>query len=167
MTPDPNRPEVLLSVPNEIEAAAITTALAEYGVEAFAAGGYTSGFRAEAPGNVKVLVKHADLDRAKQALAGIRQQQDEIDWSKVDVMDGAEEESPTDETAEAEPLWRARTGRLWMAVTMVAVLIGLVVWLFAGFSVRLANTLVLSLLPIVLVTLWYCIVIWLFRWLKS
>jgi len=94
MTSDPNRPEVLLSAANEIEAAAMATALAEYGVEAFAAGGYTSGFKAEAPGNVNILVKHADLDRAREALAEIRRQQDEIDWSKVDVMEAAEEEPP-------------------------------------------------------------------------
>ena len=101
MALDHNRPEILLSVADEIEAAAMVTALAEYGVEAFAAGGYTSGFKAEAPGNVAVLVKHADLDRAKQALAEIRQQQGEIDWENVDVMEGAEEEPPVNETAGA------------------------------------------------------------------
>jgi hypothetical protein len=92
MTSDPDRPEELLAAANEIEAAAMVNALAEYGVEAFAAGGYTSGFQAEAPGNVKILVKQADLDRAKQALAEILKEQGEIDWSKVDVMEGAEEE---------------------------------------------------------------------------
>jgi hypothetical protein len=103
MTSDPNRPEVLLSVANEIEAAAMVNALAEYGVEAFAAGGYTSGFKAEAPGNVMILVKQADLDRAKQALAEIRQQQGDIDWSEVDVMEGAEDEPSADETTDTEP----------------------------------------------------------------
>ena len=84
MTPDPNRPEALLSVPDEIEAAAIVGALAEYGIEAFAAGGYISGFKVQAPVNVAVLVKHIDMDRAQQALAEIRAEQGEIDWSKVD-----------------------------------------------------------------------------------
>jgi hypothetical protein len=94
MTSDPDCPEVLFSAANEIEAAAMTSALAEYGIETFAAGGYTSGFKAEAPGNVDILVKHADLDRAREALAEIRLQQSEIDWSKVDVMEAAEEEPP-------------------------------------------------------------------------
>ena len=76
MTADPNRPEPLLSVRTEIEATAIVTALAGYGIEAFAVGGYTAGFRAEAPGNVQVLVKHANLDRAKQALGEIRRAKD-------------------------------------------------------------------------------------------
>ena len=74
MTPDPQQPETLLSVPTEVEAAAIVTALAEYDVKAMAVGGYTSGFKAEAPGGVAVVVKHADIERAKQALAEIRQQ---------------------------------------------------------------------------------------------
>ena len=74
MTPDPDRPETLLSVPTEIEAEVIVTALAEYGIKALAVGGCTSGFKAEAPGLVAVVVKHADVDRAKQALAEIRPQ---------------------------------------------------------------------------------------------
>jgi hypothetical protein len=94
MSLDPNRPERLLSVAHEIEAAAMVNALAESGVEAFAAGGYTSGFKAEAPGDVAVMVKQADLDRARQALAEIRQHQGDIDWDNVDVMEGAEDEPP-------------------------------------------------------------------------
>ena len=97
MTADPNRPERLLSVRTEIEATAIVTALVEYDIEAFAAGGYTAGFRAEAPGYVTVLVKHADLDRAKQAVAEIRRQQGDFDWSKVDVTETAEAQPPADE----------------------------------------------------------------------
>lgn len=69
MTPDPERPETLLSVANEIEATVIVDYLDQCGIRAFAAGGYTAGFRAEAPGDVKILVKQADLDRARRALA--------------------------------------------------------------------------------------------------
>lgn len=85
MAADPKGLEVLVSVSNEIEAAAIVTALAEYGVKATATGGYTSGFKAEAPGGVNVIVANADLDRARQALAEIQEKQDDIDWSKIDV----------------------------------------------------------------------------------
>jgi hypothetical protein len=102
MAPDPNRPEKLLAVANEIEATGITSALAEYGIEAFAVGGYTAGFKAEAPGTVAVMVRHADFDRAKQALKKIEQEQRKIDWANVDVMWGVEEEPPGDEEAEAE-----------------------------------------------------------------
>ena len=71
MASDPNRPEPLLSVPNEFEAAAIVTALADYGIEAITTGGYDV-FNAGAMSDVAILVKQADLDRAKRALAEIR-----------------------------------------------------------------------------------------------
>ena len=96
MIPDPTHPETLLTVSTEIEAAAIVTALAEYDVEALTVGGYTSGFKAEAPGNVAVVVKLADFDRAKQALTKIQAEQTEIDWSKVDVTEDAASEPPPD-----------------------------------------------------------------------
>lgn len=85
MSTAPDTPETLLTVPDESEAAAIVTALADYGIEAHATGGYVSGFRAEVPGGITVSVKSAELDRARQALAEILAQQDQIDWAQVDV----------------------------------------------------------------------------------
>jgi hypothetical protein len=81
---DPNEPEVLLSVANEIEAGAIVAALADYEIEAFTTGGYVSGFKVAAPADVAVLVKRADLDRAREALADIRQHHNDVDWSDAD-----------------------------------------------------------------------------------
>ena len=66
MSGDPNTPCKLLSVANEIEAGDLVTALAAYDIEAFTVGGFTSGFKAEAPGNVQILVRRSDLDRAKR-----------------------------------------------------------------------------------------------------
>ncbi len=63
-----NNPETLVSVPNDLEAAMIVSALAAHGVDASTAGDFTSGFRAEAPGMVKVIVRCADLTRAREAL---------------------------------------------------------------------------------------------------
>ncbi len=85
MTTDPHNPEVLTRVRTEVEAAALVTALAARGIEAFTTGSYTAGFRAEAPGEVQVLVRREDLARAQQTLAEIEQDQTEIDWSQVDV----------------------------------------------------------------------------------
>ncbi len=85
MLVDPNNPEVLTSVCTDVEAAAIVGALAALGIEASAIGGYTAGFRAEAPGRVNVIVKHADLGRARTALAEIEQNRPQVDWSQVDV----------------------------------------------------------------------------------
>lgn len=87
MNVDPQNLEVLVSVPNEIEAAAILNALQEHGIKAVASGGYTSGFKAEAPGEVKVLVKHGDTDRAQTLLSQIRSGQGQIDWTNFDVGD--------------------------------------------------------------------------------
>ncbi len=85
MPTDPNSPEVLSSVRTDVEAAAMVGALAERGIEASTTGGYTAGFRAEAPGFVNVIVKRKDLDRARQALADIEQNRPDVDWSQVDV----------------------------------------------------------------------------------
>jgi hypothetical protein len=85
MTNDPNSPCTLMSAANEIEAAGIVTALAAYDIEASTVGGFTAGFKAEAPGGVQVVVRRADLDRAQSALTEIRKSQDVIDWSAIDV----------------------------------------------------------------------------------
>ena len=93
MAVDPMNPEVLVSVPDEMEAAEIVSILADNGIHARAVGGYTSGFRAEAPGEVSVVVGHADLSRAEDALSEFQKERPEIDWSKIDFSDG---ESPSD-----------------------------------------------------------------------
>jgi hypothetical protein len=85
MTTDPNNPEILIRVPNEVEAAAVVAWLASEGIRALTSGAYTAGFRAEAPGDVRVLVKHEDLERAKQLLANRHDSPEGIDWSQVDV----------------------------------------------------------------------------------
>jgi hypothetical protein len=91
MAHDPNSPRALVSVPNEGSAAGIVTALAEQGIQASVTGGFTAGFQAEAPGQVQVVVRLADLERAKQALAELHEDEEEVDWSQVDV--GSPEDS--------------------------------------------------------------------------
>ena len=85
MTDDPNSPHVLLSVTNDVIAAGIVTALDARDIKATATGGFTSGFNTAAPGDVKVLVRYADLERARRALAEIQGEQGEINWSEIDV----------------------------------------------------------------------------------
>ena len=63
-----NTPETLVSVPNDLEAAMIVSTLAAHGVDATTSGDFTAGFRAEAPGEVKVLVRRSDLTEARHAL---------------------------------------------------------------------------------------------------
>jgi hypothetical protein len=78
-------PCLLLSVITEAEAAGIVTALADYGIKAMTTGGVTAGFKAEAPGSVQILVRHADLEPAQKALAEIQKDEGDVDWSQVDV----------------------------------------------------------------------------------
>jgi hypothetical protein len=130
MIPDPNRPDTLLSVSTEIEAAAIVTALAEYGIQALTVGGYISGFKAEVPSSVAVVVKRADFDPAKQALTEIRQQQADIDWSKVDVTETLESPADAGEAATAESVPSLVMARVWWLVELLGIAICLVIWLF-------------------------------------
>jgi hypothetical protein len=96
MTHDPNSPEVLVSLATEAEGASIVTALAERDVEASATGGFAFPGNLGIEGGVQVIVRYADLDRAKQALAEIREEQRDIDWSKVDVGEpGESDPQPT------------------------------------------------------------------------
>ena len=68
MPADPDRPVVLSSVPSEAQAVMIVAALEDRGIQARTQGELTSGFRAEAPGQVQVLVRLSDLERAREVL---------------------------------------------------------------------------------------------------
>jgi hypothetical protein len=84
----------LTTVFGEYEATAIVSALEAEGVRAQTVGGFTAGFRAEAPGGVSVVVLENDLPRAKQILADLREHGAGIDWSQVDVDNPDDGEPP-------------------------------------------------------------------------
>ena len=94
MTDDPNNPQVLFTAANEPEAASIVAALAERGIEASATGGLSFPGNLGLDGGVEVMVKHADIDRAKQALAEIREEDRQIDWSQIDTGEAGEPDAP-------------------------------------------------------------------------
>ncbi|WP_432797231.1 putative signal transducing protein [Poriferisphaera sp. WC338] len=83
-TSHPEDPTVVTSVETELEASLLIESLAEQGIEATSAGQITSGFRAEAPGLVNVLVHIKDLDKAKAAVEAFNKEHIEVDWSSVD-----------------------------------------------------------------------------------
>jgi len=85
MTADANSPVTLRSVRFEPEAVFLVNALAEHGIDARTSGALTSAFRAEAPGDVKVIVRESDLPQARQALEQINRERGQVDWSTVDV----------------------------------------------------------------------------------
>ena len=84
-TIDPNNPTPLTRFTNEVEAATILSALAENGIQGTTTGSFTTGFRTEAPGDVTVVVRHCDLQRALEVLAEVEAARKNIDWSAVDV----------------------------------------------------------------------------------
>ncbi len=77
----------LLSVTNEIEAAAIVAALAAHDIAARYDGAYTAGFRVEAPGEIQILVHEEDLARATDVVENSDNGVATIDWSTVDCGD--------------------------------------------------------------------------------
>jgi len=85
MTTDPNNPEILTHVANEVEAATIIDSLASHGIQASTTGSYTAGFLAEAPGTVQIIVKASHLVRAREALSKLEKEFSELDWSQIDV----------------------------------------------------------------------------------
>ncbi len=62
-------PIVLTTVMTEAEAAILVAQLEDHGIAAQISGGLTGGFRAEAPGSVRVLVHEENMERAKALLA--------------------------------------------------------------------------------------------------
>ncbi|MEX0819443.1 MAG: DUF2007 domain-containing protein, partial [Pirellulaceae bacterium] len=68
MTNDPDSPTIVYSAVNSVEAASVVTALEAEGIEATTTGSYTSGFQAEAPGEVKVVVRLSQADKARGVL---------------------------------------------------------------------------------------------------
>lgn len=82
---DLNNPTTLTQYCSEVEAAALLAALSESGIEGTTTGSFTTGFQAEAPGDVTVVVRQSDLPRAREVLAELENMKGEIDWDSVDV----------------------------------------------------------------------------------
>ena len=85
MTAEASSLEVLTQVPNEIEATLIANDLESEGIMSVLTGVNTASFQAEAPGMVSVMVRHADLERARQILMTVQNRAADTDWEHVDV----------------------------------------------------------------------------------
>jgi hypothetical protein len=131
MTTASDRLEVLHRTPNELEAAMLARVLEDHGIKATTTGGYTSGFRAEAPGNVSLLVVQADAPRARELLAQIPHDGG-VDWNAIDFDDSSSsEERPFLEGEEAEakntaPRFQYSLGLL--VILQTAICAGLALW---------------------------------------
>lgn len=62
---------------DDIEAQLVKNLLDDWGIEATVTGGTLSGYRAEAPADVRVMVRAEDADAAREALAAVRPEIDE------------------------------------------------------------------------------------------
>ena len=82
---DPNATVTLAMFPTELLAQMLADALGGAGINAVVAGGTTGGFRAEAPGMVKVLVAEGDTERARAVFNDWEHSGESIDWDQVDV----------------------------------------------------------------------------------
>ncbi|MBP87692.1 MAG: hypothetical protein CMJ64_13370 [Planctomycetaceae bacterium] len=69
MTTDPDSPTVVYRAATNIEAAPIVAALEAEGIEATVTGTFTSGFQAEAPGDVQVVVRQSQAEKASELIA--------------------------------------------------------------------------------------------------
>ena len=104
------------------------TALAEYDVEAITVGGYTSGFKAEAPGLVAVVVRLADFERAKEAMAEIRQQQARS-IGRTWTWRRRPKHQQSQTNGRRNPKRRV-SRHFWWTLELLGIAICLVVWLF-------------------------------------
>jgi len=68
MSDDPQTPVTLTSAPSETQASLIVAALEDAGIKAMMVGELTSGLRAEAPGQVQILVHLENLATARRIL---------------------------------------------------------------------------------------------------
>ena len=82
---DHSEPITLAAFPDELYAQMLVDALSDQGIMAEVAGGITGGFRAEAPGMVKVLVRASDKQRAEAYLVEWEHEGKSIDWNNVDL----------------------------------------------------------------------------------
>ncbi|MEM9411873.1 MAG: hypothetical protein AAGA30_12210 [Planctomycetota bacterium] len=65
---DPDAPKKIRSFASIVEAEIVVAKLFEIGISAQAVGGYVSGFQAESPGYVDVLVANRDFEKATDFL---------------------------------------------------------------------------------------------------
>jgi hypothetical protein len=122
---DPQEPVVLRTVRSDFEAETIAAALRDRGIDARAVGGETAGYRAAAPGAVRVMVRRLDLERAEQALLDIRTGSVDIAWDELNP-------GPPEDAAEPEPA--ASDSRRWAWTAALAFLLPAGLFLTFTFS---------------------------------
>jgi len=119
MHPDPDELLTLLSTRTEFEAEVIVRALESNGIPArsFATSATTLGWMAVDPRPVKVVVRRADLHRARLAVDQNRTDSIDLEWEDLDV--GAPERESEGAISAA---WLRRWGRAEVSAFLLVVL---------------------------------------------
>jgi hypothetical protein len=130
MPPNPDTVVTLATAPTEMEAQLFVNILREHGISAVATGGFTSQFRAEAPGVVRVMVRQDDLVAAQSVLAEVGTSDAPL---PAEAGESEDAESPEIDTATVH-VRLARWG-VWgmLAWAWLALAGPLVSWFVAGY----------------------------------
>lgn len=115
----------LTSVPTEMEAGVIVAELERHGIRATMTGVHTANFRAEAPGQVSVLVDSRDLDLARATLVALQEEQRQIDWSHEEFGDEDEQDEEGDEASPSRWMTWRRICLFLVALYLIWVAIGI------------------------------------------
>lgn len=83
----------LIRTDDEISGSIVVAALENAGIKATMTGGFTAGFRAEAPGYVNIVIRQRDLERAREVLKST-ELPSEVNWDEVDTGTPDETEPP-------------------------------------------------------------------------
>ncbi len=129
--------EVVARVPVEADASLMVQFLADHGIEATQVGGFTSGFKAEAPGWCSVVVKRGDLERAKQALREAPHEWSPDEVQEAEVVTAEEEPSANGEPAAAKAN-ATLLDHLWWLIVVVGLSFVVTGYLFTD-SLALLN----------------------------
>ena len=88
--PDESAPEKIALYSHELEAGDLVNQLREAGIPAEMRGWSVSGFRAESPGQIEVVVSGKHAEQARQLMVELRADAQQIDWSQIDTGDPTE-----------------------------------------------------------------------------
>ena len=118
----------------------IVATLEQEGIQATTTGTHTAGFRAEAPGWVKLFVTETDLLEAQSVRRQVVLENTNVAWSQVDVGE------PTRDESDSEPAHWLTSLSLWRRMASVLIVLFLI-WVVVGFIVD-AVLILFELIPI-------------------
>lgn len=124
-SPSPDSPVTVATTPTEWQAALITSALREAGLNAHVAGANLVGMRAEVPAMATVMVPLRELAQARVVLATLKSERAGLDWDAVDVSDDEAEPLGEDTADDAQPAAGASLAR-WLFIVIIVATLGLI-----------------------------------------